>query len=274
MLALPQSEHPVKPKGFAVQSYKSAEVEVFTVPLNSDNYGYLIAHPMSKECMAVDPAGRGPNPEVVMKAAEDCGFKITTVLTTHWHADHAGGNAYMAQHIPNLMIRGPSGETSPIPGLTHPVKDNDYWKFHSIEIRAIKTPCHTKQHTMFFVSCEGDKKAKFLFSGDNLMVGGCGRFFEGNEHDMLNNMKRTKELSDETMIFCGHEYTVNNLKFAMTVEPNNQRISDKLIWARDQISKSKPTIPSTIGDEKLTNVFMRCEDSNRLKTIRAEKDAF
>jgi hydroxyacylglutathione hydrolase len=150
------------------------------------------------------------------------------------------------------------GSDSSIPSLTHPINHQTPFIFESLKITPLKTPCHTKDSVCYFVQPqeEASDQSKVVFTGDTLFIGGCGRFFEGHGQDMYQALAKTLgSLPDDTLVFCGHEYTVANLEFALTVDPSNSRLQEKWKWAKSM----ERTIPSTIGDEKATNPFMRVE---------------
>ena len=196
----------------------------------------------------------------------------------HRHWDHAGGNAELKELIPDLHIYG---SDSSIPSLTSPVAHKSPFLFESLKITPIKTPCHTKDSVCYFVQAQDESldESKIVFTGDTLFIGGCGRFFEGHGQDMYEALiKQLGSLPDDTLVYCGHEYTLKNLQFASTVEPLNPRLLEKLAWAKGMDS----TIPSTIGDEKATNPFLRVETLRQgdespvdcMTRLRSMKDQF
>ncbi|XP_076312153.1 hydroxyacylglutathione hydrolase tenzing norgay [Tachypleus tridentatus] len=256
-----------------------SDMKVHLLPALSDNYMYLLVDDATKEAAVVDPV----EPEKVTAAVNKEGVKLTTVLTTHHHWDHAGGNEKLVQAVPGLTVFG--GDRR-IGALTHSVKHGDEFKMGSLQIRCLSTPCHTSGHICYFVT-GGTDENPLVFTGDTMFVGGCGRFFEGSPEQMYQALVKTLgALPDNTRVYCGHEYTVKNLKFAQTVEPENTTIKEKLSWAQQKRNAQEPTIPSTIGEEKTFNPFMRVEvpavqkhsgASDPVKTmavIRKEKDNF
>ncbi|MES1906440.1 MAG: hypothetical protein MHPSP_004300, partial [Paramarteilia canceri] len=163
--------------------------------------------------------------------------------------DHSGGNKMLKKLHPTIKIFGGSNE------ITDNVTHNNVIKFEELEITCLHTPCHTKEHICYFFSYQTSPKS--IFTGDTLFLAGCGRFNEGPAEQMYNNLcKIIWNLPDKTNIFCGHEYTEKNLKFGLTVEPNNENIKKRLALVQ-KIPKENGTIPGTIEEEKLTNVFMR-----------------
>jgi hydroxyacylglutathione hydrolase len=202
----------------------------------------------------------------VLEAAKSSGVKITHILTTHHHWDHADGNPGMVAAIPNLVVLGGDDR---IPGLTKKVAHNDELKVGSLVIKSLFTPCHTSGHILYFVTDSAHPdQAPVLFTGDTLFVGGCGRFFEGTGEQMNYALNEViASLPHQTLLYVGHEYTVGNLKFALHLEPENAEIKEKLSWAEAQRAKNEPTIPSTISGELAFNPFMRLSSPALLKTL-------
>lgn len=238
----------------------SNTVDVHIVPILADNFSYLIHDKRANAAAVIDPA----DPRRLIKVAKSLNANLTTALITHHHWDHAGGNAELATLVPGIQIVGSAYESAEAvnfkmeSGTTHVIRDSQ------LRFSALRTPCHTMGHLCFYFDTENPA----VFSGDTLMVAGCGKFFEGNAGDMEASLNQTlAQLPDQTMVFCGHEYTVTNLSFATTVDPTNTRVIEKLAWAKQQVAKDQPTVPSTIGDEKMSNPFMRTSDSGIAKTL-------
>lgn len=229
-------------------------MKVYPIRALQDNYMYLLVDDSTKEAAAVDPV----NASAMASAVADHGVTLKAILTTHHHYDHAHGNADMLSMFPDITVYG--GDTR-VQALTKAISHLEIIKLGNLTIECLATPCHTKGHICYYVTCnsgEPDETERAVFTGDTLFIAGCGRFFEGNSEQMndnLNNILGT--LPDSTKIYCGHEYTLTNLKFALSVEPSNVDIKTKLQWAQNRISKREPTVPSTIGEEKKINPFMR-----------------
>ncbi len=226
------------------------------VPQLSDNFAYLISDDANGECAVVDCA----EADKVLQAVNRLKLKLKSVLTTHWHPDHSGGNAVIVSKVPGLRVFGASAENGRIPALTNPVADGDKFKIGSLEARVIGIPAHTNGHVAYYFP-----QLKSVFTGDTLFVGGCGRVFEGKAATMVESLGKLASLPDDTKVYCGHEYTEKNLRFALTLEPNNQRLKAKHEWSKKVTSEGGFTVPSTIEDEKLTNPFLRT-DSVELRT--------
>lgn len=199
------------------------------------------------------------------------------------YRDHAGGNEQLVKSCPNALQV--FGGDKRIGALTNEVKHGDKFTIGDINVECLFTPCHTSGHICYYLTAPGQTPA--VFTGDTLFIGGCGRFFEGTADQMYAALiEKLGSLPENTQVFCGHEYTVQNLRFASFVEPDNADIKRKIDWANEKRSKSEPTVPSTIGDEKKFNPFMRvsvgsvqnhanCKDPiNTMQTIRKEKDNF
>jgi hydroxyacylglutathione hydrolase len=219
------------------------------VPQLSDNYAYLISDDTGTAAV-VDCA----EPGKVLGEVNRLGLKLIAVLTTHWHGDHSGGNTEIAHEVKGLRVIGASAENGKIPALTEPVADGDKFKIGALECEVIGIPAHTNGHVAYYFP-----KLKSVFTGDTLFVGGCGRVFEGQAATMVNSLNKLALLPADTKVYCGHEYTEKNLRFALTLEPNNQALKTKHQWAKKITSEGGFTVPSTIEDEKRTNPFLRTE---------------
>ncbi|NWX40390.1 HAGHL protein, partial [Steatornis caripensis] len=209
---------------------------------------------------------------------------LRAVLTTHHHWDHARGNEELARLCPGLRVYGADER---IGALTHKVTHDQELTFGAIRVRCLFTPCHTSGHMCYFMWEDGSPDAPALFSGDTLFVGGCGKFFEGTAEQMYANLTQILgALPKETKVFCGHECTVRNLKFALKVEPENEIVKKKLAWAKQRDDEDLPTVPSTLQEEFLYNPFLRVTEEplqkftgktdpvEVLRALRTEKDNF
>ncbi|XP_046660911.1 hydroxyacylglutathione hydrolase cytoplasmic isoform X2 [Homalodisca vitripennis] len=253
-------------------------MDVKIIPALQDNYMYLIVDGETKEAAVVDPV----EPENVLAELKGKDVKLTKILTTHHHWDHGGGNNKLLKVHPELPVYGGDNR---VEGLTTMVEDGDKLFIGNLEVECLHTPCHTKGHICYVVKPKNQSQA--VFTGDTLFIAGCGRFFEGTANQMYDNLyKKLGSLPNDTRVFCGHEYTYANLKFASTVDPNNQAVATKLEWSEKMRAERQPTVPSTIGEEKETNPFMRVDtatiqtrsgSTDPIKTmahIRKEKDNF
>jgi len=254
-------------------------MRVRILPALSDNYMYLLVDENTKEAAIVDPV----EPDTVIKAVAEEGVTLTTVLTTHHHWDHAGGNKELVTKLPGLAVI--AGDER-IDGTTRLVSHGDQVTIGGMKVSCLFTPCHTTGHICYYVTQAEDK---LVFTGDTLFLGGCGRFFEGSAEQMSEALVTILgQLPGETKVFCGHEYSLQNLAFGKHVEPDNQHISDKISWCQKMRSASppQPTVPSTIAEEHLINPFVRVTESSvqahtgqsdpveTMRALRAEKDNF
>jgi len=261
-------------------STKLATMDVNILPALQDNYMYLIVDKDTNNAAIVDPV----NPDRVLEAVKAHNVNLTTVLTTHHHWDHAGGNEELVKKFAStLKVYGGDDR---IGALTNKVGHDDVINLGSLKIRCMFTPCHTTGHICYFV--EGPTGDKSVFTGDTLFLAGCGRFFEGTAEQMYSALiEKLSALPDETLVYCGHEYSLQNLAFAKHVEPDNGEISKKIEWSQLRRSKNLPTVPSTIAEEKKINPFMRVNEPSvqshagglsdgiaTMACIRKEKDSF
>eukprot|EP00802_Teleaulax_amphioxeia_P022813 Tamp_23300.p1 GENE.Tamp_23300~~Tamp_23300.p1 ORF type:complete len:288 (+),score=48.22 Tamp_23300:82-864(+) len=241
-------------------------LRVVTVPVLSDNYAYLVVDEESRTAAAVDPA----EADKVVAAAAREGVRLSHVLTTHCHWDHAGGNADMVRLCPGIEVVGGRGDNAA--AVTHEVGDGDVVRVGGLSIGVLYTPCHTPGHVTFVAEDPGGGP-KCVFTGDTLFVAGCGNFNAGTPQQMYTALiEKIGALSADSLIYCGHEYTEKNLMYAQTAEPDNQAIRDKLDWVRSVRSAGQPTVPSTLADEWKTNPFMRCGEPSML-AYTGETDA-
>ncbi|XP_005734676.1 hydroxyacylglutathione hydrolase, mitochondrial isoform X1 [Pundamilia nyererei] len=259
---------------------EQANMKIELLPALSDNYMYLLIDVDSREAAVVDPV----EPIKVVEAVRKHGVKLTTVLTTHHHWDHAGGNEKMLKLMPGLKVYGGDDR---VDAITKKVSHSNTFKVGSLHVKCLSTPCHTTGHICYYVTKENSTEPPAVFTGDTLFVAGCGKFFEGTAEQMHKALiEILGRLPPETRVYCGHEYTVNNLKFARHVEPHNEVIQKKLAWAKEKCSNGEPTIPSTLADEFTFNPFMRVKEPSvqehvkqtdpieTMRSLRKEKDNF
>lgn len=235
-------------------------MRVVPVPQLADNYAYLIVDPGTNQAAVVDCAEARP----VLAELERQGASLAAVLATHHHFDHVGGNLDLLSSIPNLRIFGSAGDASKIPGITDRLADGDILTVGTLPARAILIPAHTSGHVAYHFP-----RAKAVFTGDTLFAGGCGRLFEGDAAQMMRSLARLTCLPDDTQVYCGHEYTLKNLQFAAELEPGNRALTLKLARVRALRERHQPTVPSTIGDERATNPFLRIESPELATSVRA-----
>jgi len=238
-------------------------LDIVRIPALSDNYVWLVHEPVSGETMVVDPAVAQP----VLDAAQERGWTITQIWNTHWHPDHVGGNAEI-KAATGCRITGPAAEAARIPTLEVQVRGGDV--MHLGELRAIvmDVPAHTAGHIAYHFETE-----HAAFVGDTLFAMGCGRLFEGTAAQMYDNMRKLEALGDDTAIYCAHEYTLSNARFAVTVEPDNAALQQRMSNVVAARERGEATVPTTIALERATNPFMRASSVDELAARRAAKDA-
>eukprot|EP00922_Rhytidocystis_sp_ex-Travisia-forbesii_P051278 GHVS01076115.1.p1 GENE.GHVS01076115.1~~GHVS01076115.1.p1 ORF type:complete len:375 (+),score=75.32 GHVS01076115.1:63-1127(+) len=239
--------------------HRGGVVDVLLVPILSDNYAYIFIDKVSGRAGCVDPA----DPDKVMKVAESLGLSLELLLCTHHHLDHSGGNRKMMELVKGLKVVCSEYEHA-VDGCNLRVKHHDKLQFgESVQIEVLYAPCHTAGHVLYkLTGTQAEEEAPVLFSGDTLFVGGCGRFLEGTASEMVHALYNVVgELAPNTLVFCGHEYTLANLRFALSVEPNNSSLQQKYRWAKQRRDNCLPTIPSTISEEFSYNPFMRLSEA-------------
>jgi hydroxyacylglutathione hydrolase len=234
-------------------------VQVVPIPLLSDNYGYLLIHPDGGRAAIVDCSEAGP----VLAEVERRKLTLEAILSTHHHYDHVGGNEEVARATPGIRVIGSRADRTRVPALTEPLADGDEIEVIGRRARALFIPAHTSGHLAYFFPDE----APDVFTGDTLFAAGCGRLFEGSPAQMMRSLGKLAVLPDATRVWCGHEYTEKNLRFAHDLEPENVDIAAKLERVAAQRRSGQPTVPSTIGEEKRTNPFLRWESPELRRTL-------
>jgi hydroxyacylglutathione hydrolase len=214
-----------------------------------DNFGVLVHDPQSGATAAIDAPEAGP----VEAALQSSGWKLTDILVTHHHHDHTGGiEALKARH--RCRVVAPAGEAAGIPAVDETVRENDTVQIGGLQARVIETPGHTAGHITYSFP-----EDKLVFAGDTLFSIGCGRVIEGSAETMWQSLLKLRALPDDTALFCGHEYTVANIRFAKTIEPHNPVLAEREREVAELMTEKKPTIPSLLGMEKAANPFLRAD---------------
>ena len=224
-------------------------MQVTIVPCLSDNFAYVLLAPGSQRAVVVDPSEAAP----IERALEELGVTLGAILATHHHADHVGGNGALVQRFPGTKVFGYTSDRGRIPAQTDFVENGAQIQVEGLSFRAL----HIPGHTLGAVAYVGEGAA---FTGDTLFAAGCGRLFEGTPAQMYESLNVTlAALPDSTLVYCGHEYTASNLRFAAHLEPDNLAIAEKAARVAEQRARGEATVPSTIAEEKATNPFMRCD---------------
>ncbi|MDD5460171.1 MAG: hydroxyacylglutathione hydrolase [Methylococcales bacterium] len=229
---------------------------IIQIPVLTDNYIYLVHEPLSGETAVVDPALAQP----VLDILNEKDWRLTCILNTHHHWDHVGGNLELKEKTGCKIIAAQS-DRDRIPGINAGVSEGDIIMLGACRARVISTPGHTSGHIVYYFA-----EDEVLFCGDTLFAMGCGRLFEGTAEQMWSSLQKLKALPASTRIYCTHEYTQANGRFALSVEPDNPQLQQRMEVINQLREKHLPTVPSTIEQELATNPFLR-EDSLALRSV-------
>lgn len=240
------------------------DLEIVRIPALSDNYIWLVHDAAADATMVVDPSEAAP----VLAEADARGWTIGQIWNTHWHPDHTGGNAGIkAAH--GAKVSAPAAEAARIPTLDVPLSEGDTVTLGAHVAAVMETPGHTAGHIVFHLADDA-----VIFTGDTLFAMGCGRLFEGDARQMFANMQRLKQLPPETIVYCAHEYTAANARYAVIAEPDNTATAARLAEVTQQREAGEATVPTTIAAELATNPFLRASSAEQLAERRAAKDSF
>jgi hydroxyacylglutathione hydrolase len=237
-------------------------MEIVAVPAFADNYLWLVHDDASGETAVVDPGDAAP----VLAEAAKRGWTIDQVWNTHWHRDHTGGNLAIKEAA-GARVSGPSGEN--IPGRDVDLREGAEIRLGSHVGRVIEVPGHTLGHIALLFDDE-----RVAFVGDTLFAMGCGRLFEGSPEQMYASLQRLAELPSDTRLYCAHEYTLSNAVFAAHADAGNRAVVDRLARVQAMREAGKSTVPTTVAEERATNVFVRASDWQEFARLRQEKDSF
>jgi hydroxyacylglutathione hydrolase len=237
---------------------------VARIPVLSDNYVWLAHDPESGETVVIDPAVAEP----VLAEAERRGWTIGQIWNTHWHPDHIGGNEKI-KAATGAVVTGPAAEAARIPSLDRLVREGDRVRLGGIEAEVLEMPAHTAGHIAYHLAGE-----RIAFVGDTMFAMGCGRLFEGTAAQMYANLQRLAALPPETQIYCAHEYTAANGRFALTVEPGNAALAERMARVAAMREAGEATVPTTIALERATNPFVRAQNVEQFAERRRGKDDF
>jgi len=237
-------------------------MEVVAVPAFADNYLWLVHDEASGETAVVDPGDAAP----VLAEAAKRGWSLTQVWNTHWHPDHTGGNLAIKEAT-GARLSGPAEEN--IPGRDVALREGDEVRLGAHAGRVIEVPGHTLGHIALVFDDE-----RIAFVGDTLFAMGCGRLFEGTPQQMYRSLERLTELPDDTRLYCAHEYTLSNARFAAQADPGNAAIADRLGEVQRLRDEGTITVPTTVAQERETNPFVRATDADEFARLRKAKDSF
>jgi hydroxyacylglutathione hydrolase len=237
-------------------------MEIVAVPAFADNYIWLVHDEASGEIAVVDPGDAAP----ALEEAQRRGWAIDQVWNTHWHPDHTGGNVALKQAT-GASISGPEGPR--IPARDVELAEGSHVRIGDHVGRVIEVPGHTLDHIALVFDEE-----RIAFVGDTLFAMGCGRLFEGTPQQMFDSLQRLAELPEETRLYCAHEYTLSNARFAVHAEPDNCAVADRLAQVIEMRDAGEITLPTTVPQERETNPFVRSTNWEQFARLRAEKDSF
>jgi len=223
-------------------------MRILQLPALRDNYIYLLYDPETATAAVVDPAVAEP---VLDKLAE-LGAELVAIFNTHHHHDHVGGNRQLLERYPRAAVYGSQADRGRIPGQTVELRAGETVEFAGRQATVLFVPGHTRGHVAYYFPESGD-----LFCGDTLFAGGCGRLFEGTPEQMVGSLDQLRQLPEATRVWCAHEYTLNNLRFALTVDGDNPDLQARYQQVAALRQAGSPTVPSTIDEERRTNPFLR-----------------
>ena len=241
-----------------------SDLEIVAVPAFADNYLWLIHDAASGETAVVDPG----DPTPILAEAGHRGWRITMILNTHWHPDHTGGNLAIKEST-GAAIWGPEGENGRVPGLDHPLAEGDRISIGGHEAEVWEVPGHTIGHIAYVFGDDG-----VAFVGDTLFAMGCGRLFEGSPKQMFTSLNRLASLPDNTALYCAHEYTLANARFAAHAFPSNASIAKRLRSVEAARAANERTVPTSVCAERITNPFLLASDVEHFTDLRNAKDNF
>ena len=239
-------------------------MQVEIIPCLQDNYSYLIIDDKTNSACVIDPGEADP----IINFLKNRNINLKYILNTHHHYDHIGGNKDLKKKFGSVIVAFKE-DADRIPEIDILVEDNQVWQAENFIAKIIHVPGHTSGHICFHFF-----KEKLVFTGDTLFSLGCGRIFEGTYKEMFESLNKIKSLPEETKVFCGHEYTLNNSKFCIIYDHQNLNLKKKIESIKQQTQDQLPTIPSTIKDELECNIFLRTNDLESFSKLRDLKDNF
>ena len=239
-------------------------MEIIQIPVLSDNYIFLLVDGDRQIAAVVDPAEAAP----VLAQLAQLQIELVAIFNTHHHGDHVGGNRQLMAAFPAARVYGGVEDRGRIPGQQVFLEDGDRVQFGDRDAEVFYIPGHTRAHIAYYFPPAGDEAGE-LFCGDTIFAGGCGRLFEGTPAQMVSSMTKLRQLPDHTRIWCAHEYTLGNLKFAVTIDPQNQELQQRLVDVTVARENLIPTVPTNLGVEKRTNPFLRWDVAALHKSVES-----
>ena len=246
---------------------KKNEFSIFPIPVLQDNIVWIWVH--NCDAVVVDPSISSP----IKKWLLNKNLSLKAIFQTHHHEDHIGGTKELIKRWPNAKVIASRKELKRIPFQTFSVNDNDVFNLMDSEIKVIEVNGHTNNHIAFYVSKQNAEN-NILFPGDTIFGGGCGRLLEGTPSQMFKSLYKLNSLPENTKIYSAHEYTENNLKWALTLEPNNISIIERLKNVRNKLQNGMSSLPSTLSEERKTNLFLKAENLEKFTLLRSHKDSW
>ena len=231
---------------------------IYLFPQLEDNYGYLIKNPHATEGILVDPSDL----KMCLKILELNDCKATHILLTHHHDDHIAAVQDLKNKFQSIVVGYENDKKIPEPDLK--VKDEEIFEIHQNKFKVIHTPGHTLQHINYFMP-----DCNIFFSGDTLFSIGCGRMFEGTAEVFWESLSKIKQLPEDTTIYCGHEYTLSNVKFALSINPHNPDLQKYANWVKHQEEEHRPTLPTKLFDQLKCNPFLQCDHEHFQKLYKS-----
>ena len=239
-------------------------MKIQIIPCLQDNYSYLVIDEENNVACAIDPSEADP----LIRYLDNNKIKLKFILNTHHHYDHVGGNQKLKEKY-GASVVGYEGDKERIPGIDILVNDQETWIYKNFEAKIIHIPGHTLGHICFYFH-----KDESVFTGDTLFSLGCGKIFEGTYTQMFNSLMKLKELPQNTKVFCGHEYTLQNSKFCIVHDQDNKNLKTKINDIKIKLKAGQSTIPSTMKDELECNIFLRSNNVETFSKLRDLKDNF
>jgi len=236
-------------------------IRIHQLPCLADNYGVLIHDSATGATAAIDAPDAAP----ILAALDTNGWQLSDILLTHHHADHVQGVPGLKSKFPNARLVGPKKEAARIPGLDLQVAEGNVVKVGAMDLSIFDTPGHTAGHIAYYIESDD-----LVFAGDTLFALGCGRVFEAPMATMYHSLMKFAALPGETQVYCGHEYTLSNARFALTVDPDNNLLAERATEVEEMRKQGRPTLPTTIALEVATNPFLRAEDPGVQKALGME----
>lgn len=241
-------------------------MKIHRIPVLSDNYIFLLVDAETGTAAVVDPAIAEP----VLQLLQELKLELVAIFNTHHHGDHVGGNTQLLSYFPQAVVYGGAEDRGRIPGQQVFLQEGDRVSFANREAQVSFVPGHTKAHIAYYFPPSEPHEPGELFCGDTLFAGGCGRLFEGTPAQMVDSLSKIRALPDSTRVWCAHEYTLGNLRFAVTVEEQNQALQARLERVKVMRQRLEATIPSILGEEKATNPFLRWDQPGLQARVKSQ----